>query len=617
MYTFEMNSLMSWTGKLARINLTTQSVQIFDTPMKVVRNVIGGKGLGAYLLDKEMDPQLDPLHPDSAFIVATGPAQGLVPIAGRYCIVAKAPHTGIFMDSHVGGYLGPELKFAGFDALIVKGRSKNPSWIKVDDQDISIHEANDIWGSTTIQAEQYFRDIHSKKSRVLTIGPAGENLVRIACTASDSYRNAARGGIGMLLGSKNLKAISIHGTQQLEPPNPEGLKEVVRDINRRAKESRKNDHPITKVGTSWLVTAANNQDQLPTLNYQFGEWEEAPKITGSAIEEEFSDKILRKPCYRCSLACSFVIDSQFPWAENISIQHPEYESLGLLGSNLGISDIETLLHANHLCNIYGLDTISTGSTIGWLMECIERKAVPSKYLAEAIRFGDTEGVLELIPKIARKEGIGEILAEGVVRASEVFGGNTGEWAVHVKGLELPAWDPRGKLGLALSYITSNVGASHLRGWPQTNAIPDESAVPVIKSLIEQQDLKILKDSLIMCHFTHSITPGLSIEDTAKIFEGLTGIPSSVQSMRESAQKIWILSRNFNVKVWQGSTPRQETGLARRLMRDPLPSGPAKGMTSFVNDADFEKSLDEFYILRNCDVNGIPKIEEIEWLKVSE
>ncbi|MHA2250804.1 MAG: aldehyde ferredoxin oxidoreductase family protein [Candidatus Kariarchaeaceae archaeon] len=602
---------MTWSGKIARINLTKMSTTIFDTPKKVVKHLIGGKGLGTYFLLKEMDPSKDALDPESSFILATGPAQGILPIAGRYCIVTKSPLSNMFLDSHVGGFLGPEVKFAGFDAIIVTGRAEMLSRIQITDHEIEILNANELARKTVLNTEDSIKEFHDPKAKILSIGPAGENQVRIACTSSDSYRNAARGGIGMMLGSKNLKAISVRGTNGVKHQKTDKIKELISEINNRAKSSRVNKHPLPTYGTSWLVSAANSRSQLPTLNYSQGEWEHASDIEGSALDEHFKGKIKRKPCYKCSLACSFVLDTDYSWTNNRLIQHPEYESLALLGSNLGISDVETIVHLNHLCNIYGLDTISTGSVISWFIESGSRGAVPSKYQSEIIKFGDSEGTKELVRKIAFKEGVGKILSEGVQIASQIFGNESEKWAVHVRGLELPAWLPQGKLALGLSYITSNVGGSHLRGWASTTDYPDRSMLPVIDSLIEQQDLKILKDSLIMCHFTHSISPALNIGDTAKIFETLSGERTDEKSIRKKAQRIWILSRNFNVQAWGNETPRSTDKLPYRLMYEPLPSGPAKGLTSFVSEEDLNLSLDEFYSKRNCHPTGIPMQNELE------
>ncbi len=591
---------MTWTGKLCRIDLSSKTVLTEDIPQQVLIDYIGGKGLGVYLLRKEMDPTTDPLAEESAFVIATGPAQGVLPIAGRYCIVAKSPHTGIFIDSHVGGFLGPELKFAGFDAVIVTGRADKPVSIGIMDGDVKIEDASNLWGKTTLDTEDELKARLGDRTRVLTIGPAAENGVSYASTTSDYYRTAARGGIGLILASKRIKAICVRGTGV--PKIPVAVKELRREITERAKESKLSGHLLPVQGTSWLVELASARDQLPTENYSKGEWGRASKIGGDAIENQYRGKIHPKPCYRCPLACSFVIETE--WEER-RVQHPEYESLALLGSNLGISDLDELLRLNHMCNELGLDTISTGSTISWFMECGRRGTIPEEFRGEKVDFGDAAGVRELIEKIARSEGVGRVLAGGVQRAAEVFGGGSERWAVHVRGLELPAWDPRGKLGLGLSYITSNVGGSHLRGWPSTSDFPDRSALDVVDSLIEQQDLKILKDSLIMCHFTHSIRPPLNIEDTARIFEALTGIPTTATDMRERAQRIWTACRQFNVDIWGETPPREDDTLPHRLLREPLPSGKAKGLTSFVSNADLEACLDVFYKKRGCDPEGRP------------
>ncbi len=601
---------MSWHKKYIKINLTTGNISVEKIAESVLINFIGGKGLGSYLLYKYMKPTMDPLSPDSVFIIATGPAQGIMPIAGRYCIVSKSPLSGMFIDNHVGGFLGPELRFAGYDAIVVTGKASEPSIITVLDNDVKIKKATHLWGMNTLDAEDILRQEYDN-ARVVSIGPAGENLVRIASTTSDYYRTAARGGIGMLFGSKNLKAIVIKGTQKLDIP--EGIDVVRNNINSRAKESRKSGHQLPKYGTAWLVPIAAGRDQLPTLNYQRGEWEHIDIIEGKNIDKIFGERIKPKPCYKCTLACSHVIDTNYEWAEGRKIQHPEYESLGLLGSNLGITDLETILRLNHECNKMGLDTISTGSTIAWFMETTEKGVVPEKYKSEGIKFGDGEGAMKLVNKIANKSGVGKILAEGTRIASSIFGNNSDKWAVNVRGLELPAWDPRGKLGLGLSYITSNVGGSHLRGWPSTSDFPDKSAVPIIDSLIEQQDLKILKDSLIMCHFTHSIKPALTNKDTADIFSALTGIKTSEKEMRRKAQRIWILDRHFNIIAWNGEAPRKTDTLPYRLMHDKLPGGIAKGLTSFVSEDDMNKALDIFYEKRNCDKSGVPKTDEINWV----
>lgn len=602
---------MVWHGKVLWVDLTVEKTWIEDIPSYVIENLIGGKGLGVYYLMKYMDPKVDPLSPDNLIVMATGPAQSSLPVSGRFCIVTKSPHTGIFLDSHVGGYIGPELKFAGYDAVIIKGKAKNPLYIKILDGDVSFHPSDYLIGKNIEETTDILTEEIDPKVRIAAIGPAAENGVKYAVVNCDYYRTAARGGVGLLFASKNLKAIAVKASNR-KIKHTEEVKSMRTDINKRARASALNGHQLPKFGTSWLVGIANARDQLPTLNYQMGQWDKHENIDGDSLHERYKDRLKRKPCYNCTLACAYVIDSGYSWA-NRPIQHPEYESLGLLGSNLGIDDLESLLRLNHMCNILGMDTISTGSSISWFMECSKRGKVPQEYMSEIVHFGEVDKVIELVEKIAYCKGVGQILAKGVKRASKVFGMGTDAWAVHVRGLELPAWDPRGKLGLGLSYVTSHVGGSHLRGWPNTPDFPDRSVLPFIDSLIEEQDLKIIKDSLITCHFMHSIDPPLKLEDCANIFETLTGIPSSVQHIRELAQNIWILCREFNIRVWGVDNPRVSDTLVPRLLRNSLPSGPAKGLTAFVSDEDHEQSLDDFYPKRNCSTEGIPLRSELDEL----
>lgn len=599
---------MVWHGKILWVDLSEKRTWVEDIPVYVLENLIGGKGLGVYYLLKYMDPKVDPLSPDNLIVLATGPAQSILPVSGRFCIVTKSPHSGIFLDSHVGGYIGPELKFSGYDAVIIKGKAKNPVYLKILDNEVTFHSSDHLVGKNIAETTDILLKEIDPKARIAAIGPAAENGVKYAVVNCDYYRTAARGGVGLLFASKNLKAIAIRGTKR-KTQHSEKVKSLRTEINKRAKSSALKGHQLPKMGTSWLVDIANARDQLPTLNYQMGQWDKSENINGDALHEVYKDKLKRKPCFNCTLACAYVIDTGYSWADR-PIQHPEYESLGLLGSNLGIDDLESLLKLNHLCNILGMDTISTGSSISWFMECSEKGKVPEEYKSEMVNFGEIDKVIELVEKIAYSRGVGKILGKGVRRASEIFGMGTDAWAVHVRGLELPAWDPRGKLGLGLSYVTSHVGGSHLRGWPATPDFPDRSVLPFIDSLIEEQDLKIIKDSLITCHFMHSIDPALNLEDCARVYETLTGIPSSVKHIRELAQNIWILCREFNVRVWGEDNPRASDTLVPRLLRDPLPTGPAKGLTAFVSDEDHQQSLDEFYPKRNCSTKGIPNPSEL-------
>jgi aldehyde:ferredoxin oxidoreductase len=289
--------------------------------------------------------------------------------------------------------------------------------------------------------------------------------------------------------------------------------------------------------------------------------------------------------------------------------------LGLLGGDLGINDIDAIIQMNHLCNNYGLDTISTGNVIGFLMELTQRNLLPKNLQPDAIAFGEADKVIQLLTKITNREGIGDHLAQGVRGFAETLGEDAQQLALHTKGLEYPAWDPRGKLGLGLSYVTAAAGASHLRGWPSTTKPPETSAIPVLDSLIEQQNLKILKDSLVICHFTHSISPRINIKDCAEILQVTTGIDATVDSVIETSNRIWTLARMFNIREFD-DPPRQYDKLPYRFMNEPIPTGPTKGFTAFSSHQDFEASLTELYKRRGCTPEGQPTKSALKTLKLT-
>ncbi|WP_455464354.1 aldehyde ferredoxin oxidoreductase family protein [Candidatus Hodarchaeum mangrovi] len=586
------------TNKVLRCNLSNQ--QIITEPLpKIIHHFLGGMGLGAFLLTKELAPRIDPLGPENKLIIVTGPLQGsFVPICGRYSLITKSPLTGLFLDSNAGGSIGPELKFAGYDAVIIEGKADKPVYLLITDTKVEIRAASHLHGLSTLDKELLLKEEIDHDVKVMSIGLAGENLSKIACVTNESFRNIGRGGVGAVFGSKNLLAIAIRGTpKEFAVADNKKLQELTDELRCRAKKGRDADHWIYKWGTPKLIEFSSNQDQLPVRNFQAGTMDN-PESLGPPAMEKYNTK--KKPCYKCVISCAHIFDQKFDFADPKHIVAvPEYETLGLIGSNCGVR-YETVIEANYLANSYSFDTISLGSVIAWFMEASEKDLVPIKFESEKIYFGDDKGLIELIHKIAKKEGIGEILADGLVHASNVFGNESEKFAIHVKGLPMAAWDPRGKLGLGLSYATAAVGASHLRGWPSTNKIPNEPVTqPIIESLIENTDLKIIKDCLIICHFTHSIIPALDIELAQQLYTAVTG---SDVSIREIAQNIWSLTRYFNMREMD-YPPRTVDELPYRLMNEPLPSGIAKGTKAFVSEDDFQRALRKFYHLRFCQENG--------------
>ena len=600
--------MYGWTGRLLRVDLTTQ--QIMEEPISkpVLEGFIGGKGLGAYFLYREVPPRADPLGPDNRFYLAAGPAQGTrVPITGRCTAVSKSPLTGLFIDSGIGGYLGPELKRAGYDLLVIQGQADHPVWVQIHPEGNSIHDARKLWGLTTHETELILRK-QDQKTAVLSAGPAGERLVRFACLTHNYFRNFGRGGLGTVFGGKNLKAIAIRGKNGNSFGSNGGELELLKHLSSRARQAKKKGHSLHYHGTPWLVDYSNSIGMFPTKNFQCTVFDNYSQITDEAIEEKYAKNKRRTPCEGCVISCAWTIKD--PKVLGLSskkigiVAIPEYETLGLMGGNLGVDDMEAIIQFNHECNALGLDTISTGGVIGFLMELTQRGLLPDALKSEGINFNDTEAILKLIPQIAHREAIGDLLAQGVRAFAESLGEEAKAIAVHGKGLEFPAWDPRGKLGLGLSYATAAAGASHLRGWPSTSKPPETSAITVLDSLIEQQNLKILKDSLIICHFTHSISPRLNLADCANILEVVTDTNTDRDAMDAIANRIWLLARMFNIREFEHA-PRHYDTLPRRFMHDPVPEGPTKGFTAFQTQEDFEQSLTEFYKRRGCDRHGAP------------
>ena len=556
--------------KLLRINLSQGKISTEAIPESVVYHYLGGTGYITYYLNKELKAKIDPLSPENKLIIAPGPLQGTnVPVSGRYAVGTKSPLTGLYLDSNAGGFLGPEIRMAGYDLIIIEGKSSTPVYISIKDEMVEIKDAQDLWGFFVYETEVAIRELeHEPKMRVITIGPAGENLVNFACTTSDGFRNAGRGGLGAVFGSKNLKAIAVKGSTRPKHGNSEKIEEIRKDIIQRAKAAKDDGHLLHQHGTSWLVKVSSNLDHYPTRNWQSGEFEDIDNLSHEIFSEKY--KRFRRPCFQCPIGCSETLDaSVFDWVEKDKkeIAKPEYETLAMLGGNCGINDVEAVIHANYLCNQLGLDTISTGSAIAMTMEAKEKGLVEGPEF-EDVEFGHIDKFLELIDKIAYRKDIGDVLAEGIAQAAEHW--KIEDLAIHVKKLPFAAWDPRAKLGLGLSYATAAVGASHLRGWPQTRDIPEKSAVEVLDSLISEQDLKTIKDCLSICHFTHSIKPALNFSDCVNMVSAVWDRDVSEEELTNIARRVWIMTRMFNIREFGEKDPIDFDNLPKRFMKELFP-----------------------------------------------
>ncbi len=455
----------NWGGRFLRVNLSTGEVKVEEYGEELAKKWLGSRGgLAIYLLLKEMDPKADPLGPENKLIIAPGPLSGTsAPTGGRYNVVTKSPQTGFITMSNSGGYFGAELKFAGWDAIVVEGQSEKPVYIYIKDDHVEIRDASHLWGGKVVSETEAAikKEIGSNKLHIASIGPAGENLVKFAAIINDGHRAAGRAGVGAVMGSKKLKAIAVEGSKRVPIADRQKFMLVVREkINKL-----RNDPPVAggglpKYGTAVLVNIINENGLYPTRNFQTGGvFEHAYEQSGEAMTAKYL--IRNQPCYACPIGCGRV--NKLP---TVGVtEGPEYESIWALGANLGINDLASIIEANHQCDEFGLDTISTGGTLAAAMELYEKGYLTDEELGDAPPFrwgGNTEVLHYYIEKIAKREGLGDKLAEGSYRFAEMYGHP--EYSMSVKKLELPAYDPRGAEGHGLGYATNNRGGCHIKNY---------------------------------------------------------------------------------------------------------------------------------------------------------
>jgi aldehyde:ferredoxin oxidoreductase len=584
-------------NRLLRVDLTAGSAKAEPIPEEVHAQWIGAKGLGAYYLARELAAGTDPLSPENILIFASGPYQGTgISSAGRMAVITKSPLTGIFLDSYIGGDIGHAIKRAGYDMLLFEGAAEKPVMLDVRGGVAEVKDATHLWGKTTHDTERELKKTAGPKAEVVSIGPGGENLVKFASPITRFRRAAGRGGSGAVMGSKKLKAVVVDGAHTFAPAIPEKLKTETVAAIKQVNEDRKKGDTFLVYGTSQAPTFAASVDRLPTRNYQSGDYDKAGEIHGEKFHAQFNMDG-SACCGPCVIACEG--RTKDTGRGDVRSERPEYETIALLGSNLGIADREAIMDANDRCNALGLDTISTGGAIGFAIECSQRGLIHEK-----LAFGDRRVPDQLIEAIAHRKGLGDTLAEGVRIAADLIGGESYKWAVHGKGLEIPAWDPRGKLGSGLAYATGDIGGSHMRDEYVTKKTPLESALPIVPDLVRGQDWLAVRDSLILCAFATDYTGEDRMVD---LHDAITGFGQSKDDLLARGHAIWDLTRAFNVREGVG---RKDDTVSWRHLNDPLPSGRAKGAVSFASEADRQACLEKYYELRGWDENGRPTAEAL-------
>jgi len=608
--------LKSYAGKIAWIDLSEKSIRVEALNEELARKYLGGKGLGAYLLYKHLAPNTPPLDPANLLIFVTGPLTGTsFPSVARSAVVTKSPLTGTIADSYSGSYFGPHLKYAGYDALVISGRSESPSYIWVDGDEITVRDGGPIWGLSSTETEKVLKEelraAKGDRVSIAAIGEAGERGVRFANIISER-RAYGRGGSGAVMGSKNLKAIAIRGDRKLEVADETRFKEVVKACRKKIAEH----HMIgpggtfTKVGTMNTVDVTHETGTLPTRNWQ----ENTSEHISSIGSESFEKHIIRpRSCFGCPIGCSRETRIQIKGQE-FTTEGPEYEAIYAFGASCDVSDPQVVIAADRLCDDYGLDTISCGGVVGFAMECFEKGLISTKDTdGLQLTFGNGDALLKLIHRIGKREGVGRILSEGVKRASEKIQGAE-SLAIHVKGLELPGYDPRGMKGQGLTYALSDRGGCHLRSntlRTELLGIPvplDRYAYEGKAEMVREFQLRVVvTNSVIACFFS---TFAISVDDYAEALSAATGWSLAPEELRTIAERTWNLARLFNVR--EGFRKEADT-LPQRLFTQASTRGPSKG--EVVDRKSFERMLEEYYDLAGWDKNGVPTEEKLKELSI--
>jgi len=614
-----------YSGKILHLNLKDGSIRIEEPDEIFYRRYLGGEGIVAYTLLKEVAPGIDPLGPDNVLVFAAGMLTG-APIggSGRQSVGAKSPLTGGFGESEAGGFWGAELKQAGFDAIIIRGASEKPVYLWINQGSVELRDASALMGKTTADVQELIRDeLGDKRIRVAQVGPAGERLVRYACVIFDVNRAAGRTGMGAVMGSKNLKAIAVRGAQRVALAHPELVRESAKWLStnlERLVGRRK------ALGTAGCLLPQQYTNSLPSYNFQAGEFADAEKISGERMAETIL--VDRDNCYACPIYCKRVVEVDNEIKVDRAYGGPEFETIGSFGSMCGVSNLEAISKANELCNAYGLDTISTGVTISFAMECFEKGILTSADTGGIeLRFGNASASLEMIQQIKDRTGLGKLLGEGSYRAAQVIGKGSEEFVMHVKGQEIPQQEPRAHHGLGLGYAVSPTGADHVHNlydqeYTEANSpkMRNVAAFGILEPLpydtLSPAKVKLFRYEVDWQHMINCIGLCLFLpyeyDRVVDILHGVTGWDLTIWELVYAGERALNLARMFNAR--QGLGMDKDT-LPRRFS-NPLKSAtvPLEG----ISPQELQQGIETYYAMMGWDpVTGAPtrsKLQEldIEW-----
>jgi len=601
--------LNGYGGHILRVDLYSRTVRREKTDPAYMLQTIGGRGLNSSRLYEELDRNADPLSPDNMLLIGVGPLTGTLLTASAYMTISgRSPLTGILGDSAAGGHFGPELKFAGYDQLVVTGKSEKPCYLLIADDRVEIRDASHLWGKDIWQATTAIREeLNDNAVQVAAIGPAGENLVKYATVACNYSRMCGRTGMGCLFGSKQLKAVAVRGTGRLNIADTLAYMDLCSVLDEKIV-----NHPEYEkrhsLGSTLLMKALNNIGILPTDHFQSGICDYVDRISGERLAQEF--KVKNKSCFNCNIHCS-----RYLITPDVECEGPEYETLCSFTSRVGNDDLEFALKMNSYLNRMGIDSLSSGETIGWAMECVQRGLL-TKDDFDGLDFswGNTETIEKLLSMIVHREGIGDLFAEGTRSLANHFGKGTDEYAMHVKGLDLICGDPRGIKAFGLTYAIASRGGDHLRAEPffelterydeaekrfgirdVANRLSDNGKA-VLVEYTERQAL--LTDCMTMCKNIGLSMDVLDFEFASRLLTAGTGLPFSPEIVDEALKGIIDKDRRMNIDF--GIDAGADT-LPKRFTHEPLKEGPSKGTVVPV-----KKMVKDYYRLRGWDENGKPK-----------
>ena len=600
--------LNGYGGSILRVNLTTGKITKTPTPPELARDYVGGRGFGAYFLFKEVPKNADPLGPENKLIISSGPLAGLmVPGAGKCDWTTKSPLTGGYADASMGGHITAEIKYAGLDTIILEGISPKPVYLFINDNKIELRDASTLWGKGAIELEKELKEKFGEEYQIAVIGPGGENGVSFAAINHDYGRQAGRGGVGTVMGAKKLKAIVVHGTKSIPVADMPGYRKAGMALFKACKDADGLKEWQT-YGTTVVVSWCDEVGALPTRNFSAGTFEDGKTLYGSVMREQIV--ITDKGCFGCPSPCGKYSRMK---RYNSNVEGPEYETIGMLGSNVGLSDIQDVAEANRLCDELGIDTISTGSVIGWAMECYE-KGILTRQDTDGLDlyFGNVAAVFTLIKQIANKEGLGALLAEGVKKAAQKVGKGSEKFAIHVKGMEQSAYATHNATAMLLAYMTCDVGAHHNRSWAITYdlQVGRELVVPEkVARVIWLQNFRPMFDVLGSCRLQW-VELGIDRDLYVPTLEAITGIHRTWKDLEEVGERIWNLTRMYWAREIDGFDRKWDLPSPRFYTEPPKTGVTAGQITKFE---DVQRLLDMYYQQRGWTNSGMPTPTTLERL----